>query len=86
MKSWISLRALTVPVVVSSLLFHQASAEAFSLAALIIIIALGAVGCTYLFASPARSERAFRLLRFLGNRPELPEIFPQARHPREPVD
>jgi hypothetical protein len=85
-KSRLLRPAIAVPVVVSSYLFQQASAGAFLLAVLIIILTVGAVVCTCLFASPAGSERAFRLLRCLGNRPELPEIFPQARHPREPID
>lgn len=39
---------------------------------------------TALFGSPALSERAFRLLRWLGNRPEpsSPDVRPPARSPQ----
>jgi hypothetical protein len=36
---------------------------------------------TALFGSPALSERAFRLLRWIGNRPEPPEPRPGRREP-----
>jgi hypothetical protein len=41
------------------------------IAAVEVVVALTIIG-TALFGSPALSERAFRLLRWLGNRPEPP--------------
>jgi hypothetical protein len=41
-----------------------------------------AIVLTALYASEARSERAFRLLRWLGNRPEPPN--PDTRPPVKP--
>jgi hypothetical protein len=56
---------------------HPALGEAFAvIEVMVVLIIIG----TALFGSSVLSERAFRLLRWIGNRPEPPE--PPVRPPR----
>ena len=61
------------------------------IAAIEVMMVLTIIG-TALFGSPALSERAFRLLRWIGNRPEppspasgLPACSPQAGDGQDPM-
>ncbi len=49
---------------------HPMLGEAIAVIKVVVVLAI--IG-TALFGSPALSERAFRLLRWSGNRPEPPE-------------
>ncbi len=64
--------ALGTPVGIGAL--HPALGEV--IAVIEVVVALTIIG-TALFGSPALSDRAFRLLRWLGNRPEPPGPAPE---------
>jgi hypothetical protein len=69
----VSTGSLAPPIVLGAL--HPVSGEAFAGAELLLLFTI--VG-TALFGSRVLSERAFRLLRWLGNRPEPPQPPPAA--------
>ena len=64
----VSIGSLAPPIVLEAL--HPVAGEAFAGAEL---VALLTITGTALFGSRVLSERAFRLLRWLGNRPEPPQ-------------
>lgn len=69
----VSTGSLAPPIVLGAL--HPVSGEAFAGAELLVLLTI--IG-TALFGSQVLSERAFRLLRWLGNRPEPPQPPPAA--------
>jgi hypothetical protein len=69
----VSTGSLALPIGLGVL--HPVAGEAFAGAELTVILTI--IG-TALFGSRVLSERAFRLLRWLGNRPEPPQPLPAA--------
>lgn len=54
---------------------HPVVGEVIAIVEVVVVLAI--IG-TILFGSPALSERAFRLLRWIGNRPEPPGTAPRS--------